>query len=270
MQKTIEPNSEVMSEYIAMAPAALVFERVMECRILAEKIFERPILDIGCGEGLFAKILFAEPLDTGIDPNPHELSRARELGAYTELIVCSGDKIPKPDGSFQTILSNSVIEHIPDIHPVLMEAYRLLAPGGRMYLTVPSNLFDKYTWISQALSLLRLNSSQERFSEFFNRFWVHYHFYTPKRWAEIVTNAGFEVVEVQSYGPLRVCLMNNFLVPFSIPALITKKLLNRWTLFPNLRRIIFAPLVFIARRILRNADKCEVGGLVFLSLRKAV
>lgn len=269
MQQTIKTNSNVVSHYIAMAPLALAFERVMECRILAGQQFERPVLDIGCGDGLFAKILFAEPLDTGIDPNPRELSRARELSAYVELIECRGDAIPKPDGCYRTILSNSVIEHIPDIRPVLKEALRLLAPGGRLYLTVPSDRFDEYTWISQTLSALGMKKLRQRFGDFFNRFWAHYHFYTPERWQEIAIEAGFEVEEVHGYGPKRACLMNDFLVPFSVPEYLTKIYLNRWTLFPGLRRILLSPIALIGTKILRGAERAEAGGLVFLSLRKA-
>ena len=269
MQQTIKTNSDVVSDYIAMAPLALAFERVMECRILAGQSFERPVLDIGCGEGLFAKILFAEPIDTGIDPNSRELSRARELGAYIELIECRGDAIPKPNGHYQTILSNSVIEHIPDMQPVLNEAFRLLAPGGRLYLTVPSPRFDEYTWISQILLVLGLKGLRQRFGAFFNRFWAHYHFYTPERWCDIAVAAGFEVVEVRGYGTRRACLMNDFLVPFSVPEYFTKKFLNRWTLFPRVRRVLLAPFAFLGNWILRAAESSEAGGLVFLSLRKA-
>jgi SAM-dependent methyltransferase len=184
------------------------------------------------------------------------------------LIECRGDAIPKPDGSYRTILSNSVIEHIPELCPVLDEAYRLLAPGGRLYLTVPSNRFDEYTWIGQLLRLLGLNNLLQRFSDFYNRFWVHYHFYTPERWSEIAKQAGFEIVEVRSYGPRRVCLLNDLLVPFSVPEYITKKLANRWTSFPRLRRIILAPIAFLGNLVLRGGESCKSGGLVFLSLKK--
>src|SRR5215471_14969485 len=145
-------NSEFLEAYASQAPLALAFERVIECRILSKLPFEHPILDIGCGEGLFAKILFADKIDTGIDPNPRELQRARQLGTYVELVECYGNAIPKPDGCYRTVLSNSVIEHIPDFQAVLREAFRLLAPGGHLYLTMPSDKFDQYTWISQALS----------------------------------------------------------------------------------------------------------------------
>ncbi|MBT7952308.1 MAG: class I SAM-dependent methyltransferase [Gammaproteobacteria bacterium] len=251
-----------------MAPLALAFERIMECRILSEQTFERPVLDLGCGEGLFAKMLFVEQVDTGIDPNQHELDRARELEAYAEVIQCKGDNIPKPDGSYNTILSNSVIEHIPDIIPILNEAYRLLKPDGRMYLTVPSDKFEQYTLGSQFLSFFGMQELQKKFRRFFNRFWDHYHFYTPEGWQKIISEAGYEVEDVRSYGPQKVCLMNDFLVPFSILEFFTKKIFNRWTLFPGIRKIILSPATYIGSYILRDAELCEAGGLVFLSLRK--
>ena len=55
------------------------------------------VLDIGCGEGLFANIVFDEKIETGIDPNLTELERANELGGYSELLECNGNNIPKPE-----------------------------------------------------------------------------------------------------------------------------------------------------------------------------
>ena len=124
-------NTKFLENYATQAPLALAFERVMECRILSRQTFERPILDIGCGEGLFAHVLFTEKIDTGIDPNARELQRAHALGGYHELIECFGDSIPRPDGAYQTVLSNSVVEHIPNLGPVLREAFRLLALEGK-------------------------------------------------------------------------------------------------------------------------------------------
>ncbi|MFX6965391.1 methyltransferase domain-containing protein, partial [Acinetobacter baumannii] len=57
--------------------------------------------------------------------------------------TCFGTDIDKPDGSYETIISNSVLEHIPDLIPVLKEARRLLADGGTFYVTVPSDRFER-------------------------------------------------------------------------------------------------------------------------------
>ena len=41
--------------YLCEAPLALATERYFECLIFFKKKFQPPILDLGCGEGIFAK-----------------------------------------------------------------------------------------------------------------------------------------------------------------------------------------------------------------------
>jgi SAM-dependent methyltransferase len=261
-------NREFLSTYVGLAPLSLAVERTMECQIMSGKCFDRPVLDIGCGEGLFAKVLFAEPVDTGIDPNQRELDRAQELGVYKRLICCGGDAIPEPNGSYRTIFSNSVLEHIPTLDPVLAESFRLLQSGGHFYATVPSAHFDEYSAISQLLGAFGLSSMQARYRGFYNRFWAHYHFAEPAAWAERIRAHGFEILEAYSYAPKRVCLLNDLLVPTSLPGFLSKRFTNRWTFLPRWRRIAFAPATMIARLFLRGAELCEHGGLVFISARK--
>jgi SAM-dependent methyltransferase len=262
-------NNNYLMGYLAQAPLALAIERIVECKILSQMPFEGPILDIGCGEGLFASILFREKIDLGIDPNTMELEQAKELGGYAELTQCFGDKIARPDGAYRTILSNSVLEHIEQLEPVLREAHRLLAPGGRFYMTVPSDLFEHYSVINQVLLLLGLKGLAKRYRAFFNRFWVHYHGYPVAKWRSLAEKAGFTVAESRSYAPRYLCVLNDFLVPFSILELVTKKIFNRWTLFPSLRRIVMFPIGLMVGRLVDGADNVERGGLVFLALTKA-
>jgi 2-polyprenyl-3-methyl-5-hydroxy-6-metoxy-1,4-benzoquinol methylase len=261
-------NNNILLHYMSLAPLALAFERTLECHIYKQQQIDHPILDIGCGEGLFAKVLFSEKIDTGIDPSLSELEHARYLGGYNELIHCLGDSIPKPSESYKTIFSNSVLEHIPDITPVLQEAYRLLMPGGQIFLTVPSDSFYHYTVISQLLTALRLTQMAEKFRRFYNKFWKHYHDYSLEKWCDLVTQAGFIVMEAYTYNPQRICILNDFLVPFSIPAFIIKRITNQWVLFPNLRKIILYPIFLFAERILAGGEKADQGGLVFLALTK--
>lgn len=261
-------NDDILLRYMSMAPLALAFERTLECQIYTRLVFARPVLDLGCGEGLFAKILFDEKVDTGVDPNPRELERARQLDVYDELIRCAGDAVPKPDGSYNTVFSNSVLEHIPDLGPVLQEVNRLLAPGGRFYLTVPSNSFDQYTVINQLLVAAGLPRLATRYRRFYNTFWKHHHCYSLETWEASARQSGFEVVESYTYDPRRICLLNDFLVPFAFPAFLTKRLTNRWVLFPSVRQKMVYPLYLLARHVLDGGDKAEQGGLVFITLTK--
>lgn len=261
-------NENILERYLSLAPIPLAFERYLEARIYQRHTFQRPILDIGCGEGLFVKVLFTEKIDTGIDPNPRELLRARALGGYEELIECTGDAIKKPDEYFNTIFSNSVLEHIADIAPVFREAYRLLAPGGKFYVTVPSNRFDEFSIVNQALYAIGLRSLAAKFRSFFNRFWQHYHFYTPDGWSALAQRAGFKVTEIHTYGAKRMCLLNDFLAPFSLVSFVIKRLANRWVILPGLRRVVMAPVALVGYRLLEGGDIARDGGLVFMELTK--
>ncbi|MBI3044306.1 MAG: class I SAM-dependent methyltransferase [Betaproteobacteria bacterium] len=262
-------NENILERYLSLAPIPLAFERVLEARIYQRHPFRRPILDVGCGEGLFAKVVFGEKIDTGIDPNPRELERARALDAYEELIECGGDAIDKPDGYYNTIFSNSVLEHIPDIEPVFREAHRLLADGGKFYLTVPSHRFDEYSIVNQAFCAVGLHGLARKYRSFFNSFWRHYHCYTPEGWTALAQRSGFAVAEIHTYGTKRICLLNDLLAPFCIVSFVIKKLLNRWVLFPRLRGGVMTPVARAGYRLLEGGDAAADGGLVFMELTKA-
>lgn len=262
-------KNNFFKNYLKVAPVPLALERTLECEILSKRVFARPILDIGCGEGLFADILFDEKIDVGIDPNERELNRAKEFDKYNELIKCFGNEIPKQSGSFKTVFSNSVLEHIPDIEPVLKEAYRLLANDGNFYVTLPTNMFDRYGVISRVLVTVGLKNTASRFRIFYNSFWRHYHYYDASSWKNLFEKNGFKVVEIVEYGTRKICTMNDFLTPFSISALLLKKQFNRWTLFPSLRLVLTFPFrLLVGYKDIQDAIGIKNGGLIFLHLKK--
>ncbi len=51
--------------------------------------------------------------------------------------VCTLDKIPKPDNSYDAVINTQVLEHVPDPQKVINEFFRILKPGGRLYLSAP-------------------------------------------------------------------------------------------------------------------------------------
>lgn len=261
-------NHDFLKAYVAVAPLALAFERTLECQLYMDRPMDRPILDIGCGEGLFAKVLFAEAVDTGVDPNPRELERAKDLGGYKELIQCEGAAIPKSDGAYQTIFSNSVLEHIRDLEPVLREAYRLLAPGGRFYFTVPSEKFDQYSILVQVFSSLGFEGLTRRYRRFYNHFWRHYHYYPVAGWRDLAEKTGFDVIDAFAYASKRICLMNDLLAACAFPRLVLKRITNRWVLFPRLRSFLMLPVYLGGRLLLKGGGKDSAGGLVFVALTK--
>ena len=261
-------RSDFLRRYLAIAPAALAVERAVECEILQRQEFVRPILDIGCGDGIFAAILFDEQIDTGIDLDPAEIARAQKMDAYRELIVCPGNAIPKPDQSFKTILSNSVIEHIPDLLPVLREAHRLLAPDGAFFVTIPTDRLEHNSAPARVLACLGLTKLELQYGEFHNRFWQHYNVHSPQGWRDLFHSQGFEVADEHIYASPDFSSFYDLLMPFAIPSIAAKKLYGRWLLFPGLRKY-YAALVYDLVAGLHRRLKMQPGSsLVFYRLRK--
>jgi SAM-dependent methyltransferase len=101
------------------------------------------VLDIGSGAGMdsliAALMVGSEGSVTGIDMTPEMIEKARqgvaELGLNNVTFVeGEAETLPFDDSSFDVVLSNSVIDLIPDKDAVFGEIYRVLVPGGRMQI----------------------------------------------------------------------------------------------------------------------------------------
>ena len=101
------------------------------------------VLDLGSGAGtdslVAAQMVGPEGSVTGIDMTPEMLAKASaaaaELGATNvEFIEAEAERLPFADGSFDIVISNGVIDLIPDKDAVFSELFRVLAPGGRLQI----------------------------------------------------------------------------------------------------------------------------------------
>ena len=60
---------------------------------------------------------------------------AAEMGASNvEFVEAEAERLPFADASFDVVISNGVIDLVPDKDAVFAELYRVLAPGGRMQI----------------------------------------------------------------------------------------------------------------------------------------
>jgi arsenite methyltransferase len=101
------------------------------------------VLDLGSGAGtdslVAAQMVGDEGRVTGIDMTPEMLAKARAAAAVmkvvnVEFVEAVAERLPFPDESFDVVVSNGVIDLIPDKDAVFAELYRALAPGGRMQI----------------------------------------------------------------------------------------------------------------------------------------
>ncbi len=221
-----------------MAPHRAVL-RAVECRFMARVPLTPPVLDIGCGDGHFASIAYERlPIDVGIDVMARDLPEAAaRKDVYREVMFASATALPFADASFNTVISNCVIEHIPDNAAVLREISRVLRPGGLFATTLPSELYPKYLLGSTAFRSVGLKGLGERYGQFFNRISYHYHVHPPEEWKRRFEAAGLEVEEQTYYFSAAAHRRFDLSHYLGVPSLITKRLLGKWMLFDGQRRL---------------------------------
>jgi SAM-dependent methyltransferase len=99
------------------------------------------VLDAGCGGGGMPLSLAEEAREVvGIDPfnrfGDAAIRLARERGVRNlRFALADGMALPFPAAVFDLVLSHAVIEHVADASLYLRECARVLAPGGRVYLS---------------------------------------------------------------------------------------------------------------------------------------
>lgn len=195
---------ELLTAYWFAPPVALW--RAIELRAAGKLRYERPLLDLGCGDGLIGRVLFGPrgQVDVGLDPWMDQLRRAAKLDVYRRLDQGAGDALPYPDGCFSTVFSNSVLEHISDVKPVVHEITRVLRPKGRFIFTVPSDAFrrmlDGY--------VQRMESGDpegaEAYASAVDERLEHHHYRTPREWETLLSDARMALLTAEYYIPQEV------------------------------------------------------------------
>lgn len=101
---------------------------------------DKHIIDMGCGSGtglVWAKSRFPEgSYILGIDISQHGIKRCKNRGA--DLLVGSVTNVPISSNSFDLAICNDVLQHVEDDQKVVMEANRILKPGGVLFIRTNS------------------------------------------------------------------------------------------------------------------------------------
>ncbi len=247
-----------------MAPHRAIL-RAVECQFMSCVPLESPVLDIGCGDGHFASIAYDRlPIDVGIDVMERDLPEAAQRdGVYRQVMYASATELPFADGAFRTVVSNCVIEHIPDNAAVLREISRVLQPGGVFATTLPSEHYPDYLLGSSLFRRLGLKRLSRFYGDFFNSISHHYHVYSPEEWRRRVEAAGLQVEQQTYYFSAAAHRRFDLSHYLGVPNLVSKRLLGRWMPFIWQRKLFERWL-----RPFFEEPLPEVGAYQFLQCRK--
>ena len=188
--------ADFLSRYWFAPPVALW--RSIEARTLATLDFPAPMLDFGCGDGLYTEAIFGKQIKIfGNDIAKGELPSARDSGVYKHGVqFADGHGLPYKTAAFGSVYSNSVVEHIPDPQNVLPELSRVLRRGGKLVLTVPS---DKFRSLLFGVTNAATSAAAAAYAVKIDKLLAHHHYNTPEQWRKLYAGVGLKLIEARYY-----------------------------------------------------------------------
>lgn len=115
------------------------------------------LLEIGVGDGVHLP-LYANHKITGIDISEGMLQKAQRFKtANVELLLMDGEDLSFPDGSFNYVVMSHVLAVSKNPEVLLDEVYRVMKPGGKLFVLnhfTPDNGLKYIDWAFHPLSSL--------------------------------------------------------------------------------------------------------------------
>lgn len=206
--------------------------RAVESRFYENIPLNEPVLDVGCGDGIFAETTFEEKITVGFDPALTSLREPANRKAYSSILCAAGAAMPFQSAFFSTVISNSVLEHIPDLDAVVAEIQRILKPGGLFVFCVPNDQLLKNLSISKWLDRMGLRGLAKAYRTFFNTTSRHHHAESFEVWQTRLENNGFKIEKWWHYFLPKQVHALEWGHYFGLPSLVNKKIFGKWILLP--------------------------------------
>jgi SAM-dependent methyltransferase len=150
------------------------------------------VLDLGCGDGLFAAAAAGAGAAevVGVDVAAEAVRRARAAHADLRFeVVEPGGELPFPDATFDVVWCSEVLEHVLDTARLLSEARRVLRTGGAVVATTPDHG-----------RVRRLGLAVAGWERALDPRGADLRFYTARSLADLLADFGFEDVTIGHAG----------------------------------------------------------------------
>jgi 2-polyprenyl-3-methyl-5-hydroxy-6-metoxy-1,4-benzoquinol methylase len=217
--------------YLSNRPMFFSYIRPFEAMLFASNLEIKPntsktILDFGCGDGFFANMIWPKNyIDYGLDIANSRINQAHDKPVYQKLLTYNGQKIPLKTKSVDYVISNSVLEHIPQPQNCLQEIHRILIKDGLFFVSVMTDNWTKH--------LLGQKICGKYYTNFFNKIQEHYTLYSNQKWAKLFESMGFSIQKQINYLPPNLVKLMEISHFLSFPSLINHVLFKKWIIFPN-------------------------------------
>lgn len=157
-------------------------------------------LDIGCGDGRTEGAWLASRCRSyiGVDVSATAVERARSVGLDAR-VVEDAARLPFDDASFDLAVCVEVLEHLFDAEGAVAEAWRVLRPDGRLFVTVPNVAFWRRRLDLGLLGRWNPGGDERSVDEPWRD--PHLRFFTVPSLRALLERTGFEVDVAGHSGP---------------------------------------------------------------------
>lgn len=215
---------EFLLRFLEKYSVAHALARSLEASVLSQFKLTAPSLDFGCGDGSFARICFGkEKIDAGVDISSQNIKFAQKSRAYKGVFLSEKERLSFKNSSFQTVISNSVFEHIKDIDPILAEINRVLKKGGRLVFTVPGEETIQFWPLTKFLG--------SWYSNVKNFLWQHRTLEDRNFWVNKLAEHGFKVKKVLTFADRQAIGLLDYFYPLSAFPFLTRRIFGRYFTF---------------------------------------
>lgn len=159
MQTKTLVSSEILVGYDAVSTLyphipPLSHWRAWEYAAYQHYQIEGRILDLGCGDGQYFRLIWPNATDViGVDMNPYVAELGLSSGVYHNVHVAPAHHIPELDASFDHVFANCSLEHMDNLDAVLAEIHRCLKPSGTLLCSVVTNRFVEWSLLPNLVAM---------------------------------------------------------------------------------------------------------------------
>jgi len=203
------------------------------------------LLDLGCGEGALLEAINMNGFGADLNPERLALSVKKNL----PVVLATGEQLPFSDGTFQTVISMEVLEHVPKMEVMLKDVRRVLNEGGVWVVSVPSvTLRSRYEmWREKRPYYCDSDEHYREFSAVLLGGFEH-RFMLTSEFKKMFEDYDFDVIQQDGVRYLFPQWLNRF--PFLQKKLESPEADRFWSAVPWFRKFPYWTILILRKRAL--------------------